>query len=111
MASNERRSYDTLSEAVNDLQRLGYTEDFLVPEDGECLYCVTKSMELSADEFVIDEIYRFEGMTDPGDESILFAISSKDNLIKGLVINSFGADFSFRSSKLVTELYRRSRTV
>ena len=109
MEPRSRKSYDTLSEAVNDLQRLGYVEDFLVQEDGECLFCVGHSLELPPDQFVIDEIFRFEGMTDPGDESILFAISSIDNLIKGLVINSFGADFSFRSSKLVEELNRRRR--
>ncbi len=109
MALQRNKSYDTLSEAVNDLQNLGYTEDFLIREDGECLYCAQNALELSSDEFVIDGIYRFEGMTDPADESILFAISSKDNLIKGLVINSFGAEFSYRSSKLVEELYRRSR--
>ena len=109
MASLSRKSYDTLSEAVNDLQKLGYTDDFLISEDGECLRCAGKSMELSPDEFIIDEIFRFEGMTDPADESILFAISSKDNLVKGLVVNSFGAEFSFRSSRLVEELYKRAR--
>ncbi|VTP93255.1 Uncharacterised protein [Sphingobacterium daejeonense] len=111
MEARSRKSYDTLSEAVNDLQKMGYNEDFLVQEDGECLFCVGQSLELSPDEFVIDEIFRFEGMTDPGDESILFAISSKDNLIKGLVINSFGAEFSFRSSKLVEELNKRKRDI
>src|SRR5690606_3207445 len=92
MEPRNRKSYDTLSEAVNDLQSMGYVEDFVIQEEGECLFCVGRSMELSPEQFVIDEIYRFEGMTDPGDESILFAISSTDNLIKGLVINSFGAD-------------------
>ena len=109
MEPRNRKSYDTLSEAVNDLQNMGYVEDFVIQEDGECLFCVGRSKELSPEQFVIDEIYRFEGMTDPGDESILFAISSTDNLIKGLVINSFGADFSFTASRLVEELNRRRR--
>lgn len=106
---NNKYSYDTLSEAVNDLQKRGYTYDFLLPSDKECIYCNQESLELSADEFIIDEIYRFEAMSNPDDESIVFAISSKKHSIKGLVINSFGADFSYRSSKLVEELYRRSR--
>ena len=104
-----KRSYDTLSEAVNDLQKLGYTDDYSITENGECLYCSGKKLELSSDDFIIDDIYRFEGMTDPADESILFAISSKDKTSKGLVINSFGADFSYRSSKIVEDLYKRSR--
>lgn len=108
--SKKRYAYDTLSEAVNDLQRRGYTHDFLIHDEQECLYCTEKSLELSPEEFTIEEIYRFEGMTDPGDESIVFAIASDKHDLKGLVINSFGADFGYRSSKLVEDLYRKSRS-
>ena len=104
---SENYSYDTLSEAVNDLQRRGYTEDFLLDDGEECLICKKHALELSSDEFIIDEIYRFEGMTDPADESIVFAISSDKYAIKGLVINSFGADFGYRASKLVEGLQRK----
>jgi len=97
-----QRSYDTLSEAVDDLVKRGYTTDFLVQE--ECLLCQNNSLELSPEEFEIDEIHRFEGLTDPADESIVFAISSPKHNVKGLVINSFGADFGYRSSKLVEHL-------
>ena len=104
---NQKFNYDTLSEAVNDLQKRGYTYDFFISEEKECVYCQDQSLELSPDEFAIDEIYRFEGMSDPGDESIVFAISSQMHAIKGIVINSFGADFGYRSSKLVQHLYKR----
>ncbi|RYY14780.1 MAG: phosphoribosylpyrophosphate synthetase [Chitinophagaceae bacterium] len=100
----KRYSYDTLSEAVNDLVKRGYTTDFLVQEEKECLVCKNNSLELSPAEFTIDEVYRFEGMSDPADESIVFAISSVQHNVKGLVINSFGADFGYRSSKLVEHL-------
>lgn len=97
-------SYDTLSEAVNDLIIRGYTTDFLIQEEKECLLCKDNSLELSPEDFVIDEIYRFESMSDPADESIVFAVSSIKHNVKGLVINSFGADFGYRSSKLVEHL-------
>lgn len=103
-AQTPHYSYDTLSEAVDDLIRRGYTEDFLAMEEKDCLYCNQHSLELSPEEFEIDEVYRFEGMTDPADESIVFAISSPKHNIKGTVINSFGADFGYRSSKLVEHL-------
>lgn len=108
---NERQyhSYQTLSEAVDDLQKRGYTTDFLIGEEKDCLLCRGNSLELSPEEFVIDEVHRFEGMTDPADESIVFAISSAKHGVKGLVINSFGADFGYRSSKLVEHLYRGLR--
>jgi len=100
-------NYDTLSQAVNDLVKRGYTTDFLIESEKDCLVCKPKGKEvaeLSPEEFVIDEVYRFEGMTDPGDESIVFAISSPVYNIKGIVINSYGADFGYRSSKLVEHL-------
>lgn len=100
----KRYTYDTLSEAVNDLVTRGYTTDFLIQEDRECLLCKDNSLELSSEDFMIDEVYRFEGISDPGDESIVFAIFSRNHNVKGLVINSFGADFGYRSSKLVEHL-------
>lgn len=108
MHSN-KYDYDTLSQAVNDLIKRGYTTDFLIETEKECLICKNntgEARELSPEEFQIDEVYRFEGMTDPGDESILFAISSPVHNIKGTVINSYGADFGYRSSKLVEHLNR-----
>lgn len=108
MTGNQQpqHSYDTLSEAVNDLVKRGYTTDFLLQEEKDCLLCSNNSLELSPDDFTIDEVHRFEGMTDPADESIVFAISSTKHNIRGLVINSFGADFGYRSSKLVAHLHK-----
>jgi hypothetical protein len=108
MDNNEqsRYSYETLSEAVNDLVKRGYTVDFLLQEEKESLFCEDNSLELSPEDFTIDEVHRFEGMTDPADESIVFAVSSAKYNVKGLVINSFGADFGFRSSRLVAHLHK-----
>lgn len=103
---NLRHNYDTLSEAVNDLIVRGYVTDFLLHEEKECLLCENNSLELSPADFVIDEVYRFEGMTDPSDESIVYAISSSRYDVKGLVINGYGAGFGYRSSKLVEHLQR-----
>lgn len=110
MGSNDsvQRNYDTLSEAVDDLVKRGYTTDFLIHDEKDCLLCRDNTLELSPEEFTIDEVYRFEGMTDPADESIVFAISSAKHNVKGLVINSFGADFGYRSSKLVEHLRKHT---
>jgi hypothetical protein len=101
-----QHSYDTLSESVDDLIRRGYTTDFLLQEGKECLLCKDHSLELSPEDFEIDEVYRFEGMTDPADESIVFAISSAKYKVKGLVINSFGAAFNSASSTLIAHLHK-----
>lgn len=98
------RNYETVSEAVNDLKKRGYTADLSIEAERECLVCQGSATELSPEDFVIDEVYRFEGMTDPGDEMIVYAISSVNKNIKGIVVNAFGIYSSYRASKLVEHL-------
>ena len=46
-------------------------------------------MQLYPEDFMIDEFYRFEGMSNPSDNSIVYAISSKAG-IKGVLIDAYG---------------------
>jgi hypothetical protein len=88
--TGRKHSYETVSEAVDDLLKQGYTTDFLIQEEQDNLFNRDKTLSLSPDEFA--------------DETIIYAISSELHQVKGLVINSFGADFGYRSSKLVEHL-------
>lgn len=99
-------SYDTVSEAINSLAKRGYTTDFELLVEGECLICDHSTENLSPDEFQIDEVYRFEGDTDPGDEMIVFAISSDVYKLKGVVINGYGMYSDPKVSKIVSRLRR-----
>jgi hypothetical protein len=81
------KSYTTLSEAINDLKKRGYNEDFnLTPT---CLQCASLNLQLHPEDFKVDEFYRFEGMSNPDDNSIIFAISSKTG-VKGTLIDAYG---------------------
>jgi|SRR5690606_40680322 len=100
----ERKNYDTVSEAISDLQKQGYTVDFSIMADKECLVCHKTTSELSPDDFEIDQFYRFEGNTDPGDEMIVYAISSTKNNLKGIVVNAFGIYADSTSSAVVKKL-------
>lgn len=81
------KNYGTLSEAINDLQVNEYPYNFnLKPE---CLECASLKIELRPEDFKVDKIYRFEGMSSTDDNSILYAISSKDG-IKGLLVDAYG---------------------
>lgn len=101
--------YETVTEAVNDLQNRGFVTNFSLLAEKECLVCNQTSLQLSPKEFHIDEIYRFEGETDPGDEMIVMAISSIKYGIKGLVINGFGAHQDSVTSG-ITELITKGKT-
>jgi hypothetical protein len=81
-------SYNTLSEALNGLFVMGYNLDFNIMDEN--LACHVKNTLLPPFDFEIDSFYRFEGMSNPDDQSILYAISSLKHGMKGTVINGYG---------------------
>lgn len=99
------KTYTTLSEAINDLTKRGYTFNFNIKSD--CIECVEKNIQLQPDEFEIDEVHRFQEMSDVDNESILFAISSTQNNLKGLLVNAYGIYADTASSKLIEKLSKR----
>lgn len=100
----KRKNYDTVTEAMTGLKKLGYTVDFSVLTDKECLVCDQNATVLSPDDFEIDHFYRFEGNSDPGDGMIVYAISSKKNNVKGIVVNAYGMYADSASSAIVKKL-------
>jgi hypothetical protein len=100
----EKLAYDTVSAAVNDLIRRGYSCDFNINPDQDVLVCSQNSKSLSPEEFKIDEVYRFEGETDPGDEMIVYAISSESQDMKGVLVNGYGIYADGATSKVVKYL-------
>lgn len=78
----------TLSRVLNVLKERGYTEDFNLTDT--CLVCHDNSLQVYPEEFVVDKHYRFEGVSDPGDEAIVYAISSTKHDIKGVLVNGYG---------------------
>ena len=56
------KTFETLTEAINDLKARGYDLDFNLKED--CIECLHSRTQLSANEFEITETYHFDGSTD-----------------------------------------------
>jgi len=94
--------YDTLSEAINALKAQGYTEDFNLNQN--CIECRNGEFQLFHDQFKIDQVFRFEGLTDPSDESILYAISSDKYNIKGVLVNGYGISSESVTDELLDKL-------
>jgi len=84
----ENKAYDTLVEAINDLTKKGYTSNLNVKSG--CVICNQSAVEIQPHEFEIDAQYRFEGASNPDDNSILYAISSPKHNLKGLLVNAYG---------------------
>jgi len=81
-------AYDTLLDALNDLKQRGYTIDFNLAFDhvknSETGVCLLPS------QFEKTEYYRFEGISDPEDSSVIFAVESKDGTMKGVLVSAYG---------------------
>jgi hypothetical protein len=82
------KNYESLLDALFDVRARGYKEDFNI-EPG-CLYCGALDLRLYPAEFSVDEVHRFEEDSNPGDNSVLYAISSSGN-VRGTVVDGFGA--------------------
>jgi hypothetical protein len=102
MTETTRTNYGTLSETIDGLRKEGYTLDFNFRDN--CLVCHQLDVALSPDEFEIDRVYRFEGATNPDDQSILYAISSKINDAKGVLVNGYGISSDGATDLLISKL-------
>jgi hypothetical protein len=80
--------FDTMTESLAYLRAKGYTEDFNLQHN--CIQCSNGKYKLESEDFKIDEVFRFEGDSDPADESVLYAISSDKYHLKGVLINGYG---------------------
>ena len=95
------KTFETLTEAINDLKVRGYDRDFNLHET--CIECSQSGTQLSAADFEITETYHFDGSTDVDDEVVLYAIESKTGL-KGTLVNAYGAYSDSVSDVLIAKL-------
>ena len=100
----------TLSQVMAILTKRGYTVNFSYSGDG-----ITSGEEVTCDcdQFNIDKTYRFEGMSDPDDNAILYAVSDLEGNPKGLLVDAYGVyahEISDRLKSKLTEAERNSRT-
>lgn len=94
-------AYDTLSEAVNDLKKRGYIQDFNL--ESNCINCHQLDLQLHPEHFTVDEYYRFEGASNPDDNSIVYAISSHEGA-KGVLVDAYGVYSENMSDEMARKL-------
>ena len=87
---------------------MGYDQDFnLHPE---WIECPPLKLRLAPDEFHVDQVHRFEGITSSADDSaILFAISSSSG-VKGLLVDAYGTYADSLSPVMIQKLRIDSQT-
>lgn len=92
----------TLSETLAALKKQGYSEDFNLATT--YLSCPGKTMELFPNDIVVDQHFRFEGPSDPANESVVYAISSARFNLKGTLVNGYGPSSDALADELVHAL-------
>ena len=94
-------NYDTLSEAITDLDSRGYEHDFNLA--GDCIECKSLDITVGPEYFDIVEVYRFEGMSSTDDESVVYAIETSDGL-KGTLADAYGTYADSLTSEMSAKL-------
>lgn len=94
--------YDTITDALTDLDSCVYNLDFNLT--AESLACKSVNLFLTPEEFEIEEVYRFEGMTYPADSSVVYTISSYVGNLKRVLVNGYGVYAENISPELLNKL-------
>ena len=81
-------NFTTLSQAVDHYQRLGYNHSFSFGKEEEV-----------PENWCITGFFRFEGISNPSDNSIVYLLIKKDGSTKGIIVNAYGI---YSSNKINT---------
>ncbi|HMR91775.1 MAG TPA: phosphoribosylpyrophosphate synthetase [Chitinophagaceae bacterium] len=98
----------TLTSCTNKLVLDGYTEDFKI-EKGR-LTGLRNEKKYRPEDVLVANFFRFEGASDPGDNSILYAIETNDGT-KGLLTDAYGPYADENVSRFmdeVKEMYKKT---
>lgn len=79
----------------------GYEEDFNLLD--EYLEIKNKKEKFEISEFTVDEVYRFEGPSNPSDNSILYAITTSNGR-KGVLVDGYGISSGQISDEMMQKL-------
>ncbi|MBO9731023.1 MAG: phosphoribosylpyrophosphate synthetase [Chitinophaga sp.] len=93
------KTFDTVTAAMEDLRKRGYTADFNLLFDA----IHEKDNKVHPQDFEITETYRFEGNTDPGDEAVVYAIQTKSGT-KGILMYGYGVYSEDMSEDMIRKL-------
>jgi hypothetical protein len=95
---------ETVTEAIDRLRAQGFRLDFSAVAGGR-LRCSECGKEFDPATVHIDEIVRFEGESDPGDETILYALSGECGHA-GLYSAPYGPDATPEDIAVTIALHR-----
>ncbi|MCL7986514.1 hypothetical protein M8998_01035 [Sphingobacterium sp. lm-10] len=93
-------NYESASVAIEMLKQAGYEVDYNIEFD---------ELHTSANDYKIDHIYRYEGATDPGDESHVYGIQNVKTGSKGVFVAGDISVIEGKKRDIILELEVRAR--
>ncbi len=87
--NGKRQEMNSLSMCLNKAVKQGFITSFIVNDDGR-LHIESRPESYTPEQVQIVNFYRFEGASDPADNSILYLIETSDGT-KGVLIDAYGA--------------------
>ncbi|HZO12610.1 MAG TPA: hypothetical protein VFB62_05120, partial [Polyangiaceae bacterium] len=82
------RPEEMLSKVIERLEAKGYSDDLRACPEG--LRAIGSGKTYAPEALVIDEVARFEGVSDPDDEAVVFALRSPQEGPIGTYVVPFG---------------------
>lgn len=92
--------YATVSDAISELRKQGFTVDFNLKENR----AEAETTNFASEEFEISDVYRYEGNSDPADEATVYAIVSQSGL-KGILVTGYGISSNTVSTQMLRKLH------
>lgn len=86
--TTKSRPMETLSQAIDRLEREGYEHALRARTGGRLV--AADGGEFRPEELVVDEVVRFEGASDPDDQSVLLALRTPDGRMRGTFSAVYG---------------------
>ena len=91
--------YATVTVALEELKAQGFTLDFNLEENLQGF----KNGKYNVKDFLIVDVYRYEGNTDPGDESTVYALQSNSG-VKGVLVSAYGMAAEAETNELLKNI-------
>jgi hypothetical protein len=87
-AANDRTTYMTeMQKCMRNLEEKGFVDEYKM-ENGR-LQCLGNGHEFGPQDVKAVNFYRFEGVSDPDDMAILYAVETNDGR-KGILVDAYG---------------------
>ncbi len=97
---------NTLVDCHKKMRDEGYKEDYTVINDK--LHSLTTHKDYTAEEVKIVNFYRFEGQTDPADDSIMYVIETRDGS-KGTLVDGYGPSSDADTTEFIVSIEKMEK--